>query len=216
MTLVSEEQGLAEAIEGLYGAFSAYPLAQAVVGCPCCVSAEDEAQIRGRPLRALTAEDLGRYAFKAMTTWGDGNDFKHFLPRLLELVTDADSIVGEVDVEVLFGKLRYGKWQAWPEQEREAVSRYFTALWRFLLTCSPEAATLDGYLCGIGQVEDDLAPYLDVWKNMKTGAALDELVTFVNSQESLHKHRLTNAFWFNRQKQMSQVVDWLFRSGLAQ
>src|SRR5688572_11844593 len=83
--LPGRRQALAEAIEALYVAFGRYTLHHPVVGCPCCTSAEDDRLVRSKPLRRLTAADLERFAFNAVSTLGTVGDFKHFLPRLLEL-----------------------------------------------------------------------------------------------------------------------------------
>src|SRR4051794_20200880 len=80
-----EVQALHMSIEALYSVFSAYPLRPHVMGCPCCVSEKDNHDLHARPLREFTCEHLRRYAFKAMTTWGKVEDFKHFLPRIFEL-----------------------------------------------------------------------------------------------------------------------------------
>ena len=213
--MTSEKQALAEAIEGLYATFSGYPLAQRIEGCPCCVSDEDESSLHRKPLRELTAEDTRRYATKALTTWGTESDFKHFLPHLLELVTEEDSIACEVDLEVLFGKLHYAKWNAWPEQERAAVRRYLMALWLFVLSVPMEAVAIDEYLCAIGQAEEDLSSCLDAWQNLQADIAINYLIEFVASEDSLHKGRLTNAFWQGRREQMSQVVERLKGNGLV-
>ena len=67
-----------------------------------------------------------------MTTWGTEEDFKHFLPRLLELVTAEESITDVVDSEVLLGKLAYADWTHWPSEEQKAVNDYLNALWLHL------------------------------------------------------------------------------------
>ncbi len=213
--MTSEKQALAVAIEELYKVFTDYPIAQKIDGCPCCASDEDKSNLHRKPLRGLMTDDLSRYAFKALTTWGTENDFKHFLPRLLELVTEADSIAHEIDVEVLFGKLHYADWKDWPEQERAAVRHYLMALWLFVLSIPMEAVAIDEYLCAIGQAEDDLSSYLDAWQNLKTDMAINHLIEFVASKNSLYKGRLTNAFWQGRREQMSQVVGWLRHNGLV-
>ena len=213
--MTPQQQTLVDAIEGLYAAFSDYSLAQRIAGCPCCVSDADESILHRKPLRELTAEDLCRYAFKALTTWGTEDDFRHFLPRLLELVTEKDGIACEIDLAVLFGKLYYAKWNNWLQPERTAVRRYLTALWLFVLSVPIEAVTMDEYLCALGQVEDDLSPYLTAWQNLQTEEAINHLVEFVGSQNSLHKGKLANAFWQGRRDQMAQVVDWLVDNGLA-
>lgn len=153
--MTTEKQILTEAVDGLYAVFSIYPLAQEVEGCPCCVSGEDRAALHVRPLRELTAKDLCRYAFKALTTWGSADDFKHFLPRLLELAADPYDLSYDIDVEVLFGKLSYAKWRNWPREEQQAVASYFSALWQWLLALPVEEWVLDDYLCAIGQAEDN-------------------------------------------------------------
>ena len=53
-----------------------------IEGCPCCVSGSDEDNIHSKQLRQLNGDDLSRYAFKAMTTWGDIEDFKYYLPGI--------------------------------------------------------------------------------------------------------------------------------------
>ena len=206
------QQGLAEAIDSLYHVFSAYPLAEHVEGCPCGVSASDESEIHSKSLRNITAAEAHRYAFKAMTTWGTTEDFKHFLPRLFELVTVEESITDEIDAEVLFGKLTYAKWQQWPLQEQKAVKDYLDALWLFLLSRSPEAVTLDSFMCAYGQAMADLAPYLEVWENTRTVFSLGHYFDFLDWNEAeLHKRNLRNAFWSGRREQMQQVADWASR-----
>src|SRR5947207_1073672 len=44
--------------------------------------------LRVTPLRQLNPEQLGPFLVNAVTMWGDVTYFKHFLPRLLELVAD--------------------------------------------------------------------------------------------------------------------------------
>ena len=112
---MKSEKSLVEAVEKLYTVFSRYPLRKHVEGCPCCVNETDKDLLESKPLRQLTLSDLGRYAFKAMTTWGDENDFRHFLPRIFELLV-SDGELGW-DEEVMLGKLAIAEWKRWPEDE---------------------------------------------------------------------------------------------------
>ncbi len=95
-------------------------------GCPCCVSATDKEKIHTKPLRQLDGEDLSRYAFKALTTWGNTDDFKHYLPRIFELLSTTDFIV---DTFVVLGKLNYAKWKTWPAEEQKAINAFLMAWW---------------------------------------------------------------------------------------
>ena len=133
---------LVAATEALYVVFSIYRLKPHTDGYSHCVSDRDRARIYSRPLRELAADDLWLYASKAMTTWGDANDFRHFLPRLLELaLTDLSDWV---DIEVVLGKPAYANWQNWPERERAAV-------------------------CGVGQAGVDVSPFIEAWRRSAFG-----------------------------------------------
>ena len=78
---------LQAAIEGLYAAFARYPLRAHIDGCPHCDLGAAERGLHARPLRDLREDDLGRYPFKAMSTFGNVDDFRHFFPRIAELIT---------------------------------------------------------------------------------------------------------------------------------
>jgi len=77
---------LKKAIADLYSVFKDYRLDSHVEGCPCCVTKNDKQLIEAKVLTELSPDDLNRFAFKAMTTWGTVEDFKHFLPRQRELL----------------------------------------------------------------------------------------------------------------------------------
>ncbi len=87
-SIVQVSTSLTIAIERLYQVFSRYKVLGMVEGCPHCVSDEDKAKLHSKPLRKLEPDDVSRYSWKAMTTWGDVSDFKYFLPRLLEQLVD--------------------------------------------------------------------------------------------------------------------------------
>src|SRR5512146_471627 len=73
---VFPEQGaLHAAIGSLYATFASYPLKRVIAGCPHCVSGADSDALHVRALGALTADDVRYYATKAMTTFGDAEDF---------------------------------------------------------------------------------------------------------------------------------------------
>jgi hypothetical protein len=125
---VTEE--LKISIERLYSTFARYPFRSTIEGCPCCVSNEDKEKLHTKQLRLLEEDDISRYAFKAMTTWGDTDDFKHYLPRIFELLSTTDFIV---DTFVVLGKLKYGNWTNWEKDEQEAVRDFLFAWWTDLL-----------------------------------------------------------------------------------
>lgn len=162
--------------EALYAAFVRYQGSH-VVGCPHCVSFEDGAALRRTPLRQLGSE-LDRYLFKAMTTWGTKDDFKHFVPRLIELYAVSSN------AWLLCDKLAYANWRSWPEPERQAIEKYLEILWR--QSFDPEDPPLPGYtlLETMVTLELDLAPYdprkkLNLWRTNTSRESAQHLADFV-------------------------------------
>ncbi len=118
---------LDRAVERLYEVFRVYPLRPVIDSCPHCKLEESEARLHARSLRELGWQDLEDYAFKAMTTFGDVDDFKHFIPRLLELCLPVDA-AWPFEPDVVLEKLAYAEWKSWPRPESEAV-RAFVDAW---------------------------------------------------------------------------------------
>lgn len=203
------ERGLDEAVEGLYRVFRRYRLPKHVEGCPHCVHDRDHDRLYSRPLRELTGDDLDLYARKALTTWGGVEDFKHFLPRLFELM--ALDLLKSFDYEVLVNKLSYIEWLGWPPEEVDAIRHFFMALWANVLAHQPDYPSAREWLCVIGQAEDDLLPYLATWGASGSDTALQHLVMLVDREVGdIEQRKLGDAFWEKRGAQMKQVVDWLY------
>ncbi len=214
-TLTPAQGSFEAAVEALYAAFKRYKLARVVYGCPHCTSEADQHRIRARPLRELGATDLQRFAFKAMTTWGDADDLRHFLPRLLELVARFGS-VGDTDGEIVLGKLNYAHWENWPPKERAAIRAFLWAWWQWHLNAPTPA---DGRwsepdaLAMIAVVEGDLTPYLSAWMTEEAGPKAWRLFAEFVNDHAAHWLGLIvkpwNAFLEGSDPQVAQVGTWL-------
>lgn len=207
---------LSDAIEALYATFARYKLNGPVEGCPHCTSSEDDQLLNSDPLQKLPVANLERFAFKVVSTLGTVEDFKHFLPRLLELAALGGKI-GYVDFEIILGKLDYAGWTHWPQREGRAIRDYLSALWQHQLHNYPAPVEADDCLCGIGNCEDDLQPYLQIWQGENGAASLNHLTDFIadNARHLLKEKRLGNAFWKEREPQMRQVIQWLLAPSMA-
>jgi hypothetical protein len=175
-SLEEKQQTLQAAIENLYISFSSYKLRTPVEGCSCCVKSADKKRLAAKPLRQLQKDDLSLYAFKAMTTWGDEYDFKHFLPRILELLATGYSVNPGADF--LLNKLNYAQWQTWPENERNAIQGFLLALWNFVLDGGETGDGADNWIDNISQVVSDLTPFLGAWEQNNSAEACDLLLEF--------------------------------------
>jgi hypothetical protein len=214
-----EKLELTSSIERLYEVFSPYAPPKHPVFCAHCVSDAEDAVLHNKPLRKLSAEDLGRYSFKAISTWGTVEQFKYLLPRLFELVIDQR--LG-YDPEPLFKKPRYGDLASWPESERQAIYTYCASLWRFslehhpLIDHLPAFVNIEDLLCSVAQIVDDLSSLLQLWDSGTTSATL-HLADFAseNAGRILTSKTLSNAFWEERQEQAKQVAEWFLSRDFA-
>ncbi len=174
---------LSEAIEDLYQVFASYPLRQNMPACSCCVAPEEISALLSRPLRELDEQHLDHFAFSATTTWGEPADYKHFLPRILELAgRPGKSCELGLELWIVAGKLADNRWTDWPMPEREALARWFMALWEEILTrYQPGWNGYDDlrFLENISTAVDDLSPFLDRWAAKLELSALLLLADFI-------------------------------------
>jgi hypothetical protein len=209
---------LSAAIEGLYQAFASYPLPEHMPGCPCCHSVDADRPLHSRPLRKLTEEDLDDYARSALLTWGDLDQFRHFLPRIFELAVIGDEL-SFVDRPIVFEKLSYAEWRYWPEAEQKAVKDFLMAVWRAVIEDPPEEIvprkryypcnTAEEWLCALAHA-GDLSPYLDEWLRASSAAAMWNLATIITRTGMLlAQPQGMSAFWNGHMDQAEQVSIWL-------
>lgn len=205
---------LAEAIEQLYTAFHAYPLPQNTAPCLCCHSVESERPLLSRPLRKLREEDLQQYARDALLTWGGVDEFRHFLPRIFEIAAAGDGF-RLVEREIVFSKLYYGEWTAWPGQEQEAVQQFLLALWRIALEQSPEedlseSPEIERWLCILAQVRSGFSPYFDEWlARSSPNRAWNLAATIYRTVLPWPLPEKLPPFWTGLIAEAQLVADWL-------
>ncbi len=201
---------LQSAIEHLYFTFASYQLRENTEACTCCHNPQDEERLHRKELRRLNSRDLEQYAMDALFVWGGVYDFKHFIPRIFELAATCGGDF--LDPEMVFNKLHYGEWRAWPEPEQLAVERFFGALWHCVLdnpTHKMYGDEIDGWLCGIAQAVGDLSPYLTVWLAAETENARLNLARFIAETDFANPKYRPDAFWGERADLFDEVAAWV-------
>ena len=203
------------AVESLYEAFARYPCRPDMPYCDCCHAQADIARLCSPALRDLTPDDLDDYSASAVLTWGDIDDFRHFLPRIFELMA-IDGFNPLSGAEAIVSRLRHCERRTWPDQEQRALADYFRAFWRLMLASEPQDEhwpwdwSIDTLLCSIAGAEDDLSPYLDRWLLDPIPTARCQLAAFVGENaDNIVEGELGNAFWSDRPRQSVQVLAWL-------
>ena len=191
------------ATQNLYSVFSRYARPQKIAGCPCCVTDRHRAALHAKLLNDLEDGDLSYYVFKAMTTFGNREDFKYFLPRILEL-SASDEL--SVDTSVLLGKLDTGNWLTWPKDEQVAVTHFLSAWWKFTVNTNryfdPEL------LVELYKLQIGLSSLLEVWKVDYNTPGLQNFVDLVVE----HSHNIVRCrrdFKAFDQTAAKQCLDWI-------
>ncbi|MFI0486830.1 hypothetical protein [Actinomadura sp. 9N215] len=199
---------MAAVVDGLYAAFADVPRPVDLEGCPCCVDPDEGRPLLARPLRALSAADLSRYATKVLNTWGGPEDFHYFAPRLLELA--ADDAFGWPDPEIVFMKFSRVGWQDWPQ--RDAIAAFLNAFWTRTLDDFPACPSVDTALCSLAGMDTDMRPWLDEWGGALTSLpAARHLHEFVTEKLIWRRGRprLIHGFWDTSSRSYEQVIEWL-------
>jgi len=157
-------------LERLYAAFARYRLPADLEVCEQCGPEWTAQDIRSTPLRSLSLPQLETIHLMSL----DDNDFRHFFPRLIELLLADPAPVFAFDLARLRGRV-----PTWPEPERTAVHDLVDELWQHLLAGFPaelgyfsDSPTLIdfSYWC-----DEALDPHLQRWQSLTTRAAAEHL-----------------------------------------
>jgi hypothetical protein len=198
---------LKNSIENLYQVFAKYPLKTKIQGCPHCISDDADDVLHSKPLRKLLPEDLSFYAGKALTTFGDEEDFKHFLPRMFELMSEGKAVCvfGE---EILIGKLECANWLEWNTVEQSAVEEFLIELIRYSSDFDEENHYLTKtFLVGVGDVVEDITPYLNLWlENISINKIINLSFMVVDCKYGING--ISDTF-SKRSPQRKQLETWL-------
>ena len=130
---------LEESIQNLYRVFSAYKLNRKIYGCYCnvCLSENYNQYLHQKKLTELNDEDFIAYLSSCEILSDDQNDFKHFVPRMLELYArpvNPETYLYDKNFQTYFydifcyrlGESLYTKWKV---DEVDAVNNFFKELW---------------------------------------------------------------------------------------
>lgn len=215
--MTANARRMRDAVERLYSTFESYQLKPTTVVCWHCHSPEEEQALHLVPMRQMTPDGLAGFASDLLMTWGDLADFKHFLPRLFEIVAFDFFTDDYPDIETVLGALDRGDWATWPTAEQEAVGDFLAAFWTESLSSWPSNYEIETVLAAIAQAETDLAPYLAEWDSAEGPAPVlhfCDLLVQDGPRAALGK-RLSNSWLVRFPDRELQVRSWLERERRA-
>ncbi len=182
-----DDSNLHSSIENLYQVFAQYHAPEHIDFSPLLsVAHEDAVALYRTPLRQIESQALWRYSFHALNTWGQNEDFKHFLPRMFDLLWLEP---GWTESEILIAKLEQAEWSQWPAKEHDAVVKYLTELFHVLLSSFPSKIRIDEIIAGVAQLDGILTPFLRIWTDTKNLPATLHIASLINEErEALWRH----------------------------
>lgn len=135
-----------ELVNELYRVFSRYTFKPDFLG-RCSTTnppSYEEIKVLGKPLKELSEDDLGRLPLSVMTTWGDEEDFKYFLPRIAELsVVSAEHNIFDY---AFFPRIKDVDLAQWQEDERELVYALLTHYIKISIEAFTQGENFTDYL----------------------------------------------------------------------
>jgi hypothetical protein len=195
-------QHLDQAIAALYAAFADACAPVRIEGCPCCADRKTAPSLLHRPLHEIPLDDLGRYAFSAITTVGSETDYLYFLPRIVEIAATAPS--RGPDIPVTAGKIAATGFASWPPRRREALLAVIDCTVEHLLATAEHDA-LDDWLCACARLGIDLRPHL-----ARIEARPDAvLACFTVHAQDIGSGRLRRGYWEYGNAGHDQLLEWL-------
>jgi len=145
-----------------YRVFARYPFPVTMEAAPKHNVPEVLMKLRAAPLKALPAANLGGFAGSAIYTIGEVDDYKHFLPRILELGRGEHPQLG-LSPEAIAGKVVYAGWTQWPQDEQAVVRDVFASAWRVSRAADPDYFDASRLLCANAILGVDLDGLLSDW-----------------------------------------------------
>ncbi|MES2618948.1 MAG: hypothetical protein V4613_13810 [Bacteroidota bacterium] len=224
-------------IETLYDTFAKYQGLSKLEGSPLYDELSTwNIDLRSKKLKELTEEDLSRFAGKVMLTWGDENDYRCYLPRMLELTAELKT---PYNIWTLYSRLEDANWKTWDIEEQTAINDFTVELWNNLLNDNSEKAEWEfkDYFHAIANFYPDFAQVLKVWETNNNFASIKHLTNyifeerqylfdnnFINSIEKNTKHieqfkiwltserilkKIEKAFYDNEKTEIAERLSWV-------
>ncbi len=194
------------AVADVYRAFSGYDFPANMEAAPKHDVPRIMSALSSTSLAKLSPDCLGPFAASALYTIGSADDYKHFLPRILELSLIDGKWIG-FEPEVIAAKLIYANWMDWPANERTAIWRLFDAGWRLSREADPEINPSDSFLCANCRLGSPIDGLVSGWLPLNGPLAALQLALVVDALSQIAEGTI---YWEDvEQQQRDQLRTWI-------
>jgi hypothetical protein len=189
------------AIQNLYLAFSDVEKPTEVEGCPCCIDRKNISALLETPLAQISSDDLSPYASSAFLTVGEVDDYRYFLPRILEVSFYDDSFWP--DVAITGRAMNSANISSEPAAKVRAVQQFFEAAIASFIS-NGDLDRIDDWICGAAKAVLDIRPLLQL---VETDDAA--ILEFFNANSgALGEGKLGNEFWESYDPGQETILKW--------
>ncbi len=163
-----------------------------------------------RPCRELDDDDIGPYAGSATLTVGGPDDYKYFLPRILELSVTSGAWIG-ADPPIVADHLVRADWHKWSTEQQSAVQHFFDEVYGWSVGAPVDSvAPADLWLCGNLLLDKEPSGLLSIWRGNDSPEAAYRLAEFRSSWADSFKRNERPPFWADLSaRSWEAVVTWL-------
>jgi hypothetical protein len=184
--IASANAALADALAGLYAAFAIYPAPRKLHASRLRDAANILKDLKSTPLKSLPAVAVGPFAMYSMTTVGDVEDYKHFLPRIIHLGIIGSHGEPGLEASAIAAKLEYGGWSSWRDEERSAIVKAYEAAWARLRFFHPDDRDAEDWLTGMAMLGIEVVTRLNVWSDDDVPASMAQFAQFIARMRDLN------------------------------
>lgn len=154
-------------INDIYSVFSKYRVTIPLDVCTeCCLTANQESELVGMSLNQIPFELLYEYNTAAKTELPSIEEFKHFLPRFLELTAELKFL--HHSAELILSRFEYYSEEEWTVEEMEIIQKYAKELFKYFLSIYPlpELEKIDSIIIMLYRTKVDMIEILREWRTV--------------------------------------------------
>ncbi|MAY84100.1 MAG: hypothetical protein CMP59_08200 [Flavobacteriales bacterium] len=200
---------LKDIIARSYQLFKKYKVKSPLDVCTdCCLTKSQESELVSLPVNQIPFELLYEYNNAAKTTHPSIEEFKHFLPRFLELTAELKFL--HHSAELTLSRFEYYSIDEWTVEELDLIQEYAEKLFLHILSVYPlpELEKIDSIIIMLYKAKVDIIKLLQSWSSIKTESSILHLSDLVcNGFKGMDNNILSSGF---ADKRISEVThDWL-------
>ncbi|NBW36193.1 MAG: hypothetical protein EBR30_14465 [Cytophagia bacterium] len=200
---------LHDIIQNAYRIFKKYKATIPLDACTaCCLTKNQESELVSLSVHNIPFELLYDYNTAATTKNPSISEFKHFLPRLLEMTAEFKFL--HHSAELVLSRFHYYDKSEWTEEEKELIQDFGQAFFSQCLTIYPlsEFEKIDSILIMLSETKINMESLLVSWTNFQSKESILHFKDLViGGFDSNKQDELVNSFG---NKDLSKVIiEWL-------